>query len=152
MIDQQDIQRYRDTVLNRYASSRPGILLLAGFAVAWLAPGAAFSQTETVLYSFDPAGPDGGPNAPLGKLLLNAGNLIGTTFLGGARSHGTLYQLSSQGALTILHDFGSADIGPNSGVTRDAAGNLYGTTQETALATTGRSIGESRLVRRCRWN
>jgi uncharacterized repeat protein (TIGR03803 family) len=59
-----------------------------------------------------------------------AGNLYGTTLTGGTANVGIVYKLDAEGGFTVLHSFtGSADGGsPYAGVTRDAAGNLYGTT------------------------
>ncbi len=105
------------------------IAVLAGVGLAAAAPRAAVGQTETVLYSFNPAGADGGPQSPAGKLLLDAArDLIGTTYSGGAKGRGTLYELSPAGVLSILHDFAHPEFGPGSGVTADAAGNVYGAT------------------------
>ncbi len=45
--------------------------------------------------------------------------------------YGTVFKLSPKGALTLLHSFaGTPDgVNPLAGLLRDAAGNLYGTTQ-----------------------
>jgi uncharacterized repeat protein (TIGR03803 family) len=91
------------------------------------------SGTETVLYSFT-GGADGA--VPEADLIRDAaGNLYGTTVYGGAcaldtRGCGVVFKLSPTGAFTVLHTFtGGLDGGnPYAGVTRDAAGNLYGTT------------------------
>jgi uncharacterized repeat protein (TIGR03803 family) len=59
------------------------------------------------------------------------GNLYGTATSGGRSSEGVVYELSSSGTLTVLHSFaGGASDGcnPYGSVTRDTAGNLYGTT------------------------
>ncbi len=75
--------------------------------------------TETVLHSF--TGPEGAN--PTAGLLLNAGNLYGTTAE-------TAFKLDSTGTLTVLHAFtGSPDGGGpiGAGLVLDAAGNLYGT-------------------------
>jgi uncharacterized repeat protein (TIGR03803 family) len=83
--------------------------------------------TETVLHSF--SGADGaGPRA--GLLRDAAGNLYGTTYYGGAFDYGTVFKLDTTGTETVLHSFtgGNDGGGPCSGLLRDAAGNLYGTT------------------------
>ena len=89
--------------------------------------------TESILWSFG-SGTDGG--GPGGGLLMDAaGNLYGTTSLGGAGS-GTVFKLKppSSGEQTgtewILWDFGNGTDGsePEGGLIMDAAGNLYGTT------------------------
>jgi uncharacterized repeat protein (TIGR03803 family) len=87
---------------------------------------------ETVLYSFT-NGADG--SHPRGTLSRDpAGNLYGTATFGGSTACnlgcGTAFKLGANGKLTVLHSFtGGADgANPYGGLTRDAAGNLYGTT------------------------
>ncbi|MGB8010020.1 MAG: choice-of-anchor tandem repeat GloVer-containing protein [Terriglobales bacterium] len=105
---------------------------------------------ETVLYSFcavancaDGSFPIGGGVAfPEDGLVLDAaGNLYGTTPTGGNagfcaddRGCGTVYKVDPSGNETVLHSFCSdakcADGSyPDVGLTQDAAGNLYGTTE-----------------------
>lgn len=86
--------------------------------------------TETVLYRFQNQ-----PDAayPFSKLTFDAaGNIYGSTEIGGAFLDGTVYELTpSNGGWseTILHSFDGADgNNPYSAVIFDAAGNLYGTT------------------------
>ena len=84
--------------------------------------------TETVLYSFG-TGTDGA--APIGGVTFDAaGNLYGTTSLGGANGYGTIFELTPGAAWTetILHSFQNGDDGatPYAGLISDAAGNLYG--------------------------
>lgn len=83
---------------------------------------------ETVLYSFG-TGTDGA--APVSGVHLDAaGNLYGTTSLGGAYGYGAIFQLTpgSVWKENILHDFQNADDGayPYAGLISDATGNLYG--------------------------
>jgi uncharacterized repeat protein (TIGR03803 family) len=92
---------------------------------------------ETVLYRFQGI-PDGAN--PSGDVIFDqAGNLYGTTQLGGNRSDvcafgggcGTVYELSpSNGGWTenVLYRFDASGYQPKGGVVFDAAGNLYGTT------------------------
>ena len=87
--------------------------------------------TETIIHNF--TGSDGG--APqLGDLVFDAaGNIYGTTSGGGAQGQGVVFELTHSGggwSETVLHSFGGGNDGaaPYSGVTFDAAGNLYGTT------------------------
>ncbi len=82
---------------------------------------------ETVLYSFQGV-PDG--EGPLGGVIRDsAGNLYGTTQLGGTSSAGTVFKVDSNGIETVLHSFEGPDGGdPISALTMDAKGNLYGTT------------------------
>lgn len=86
---------------------------------------------ETVLHSF--TGGSDGAFPYTGLLLLDAaGNLYGTTTNGGkcATSFGcgVVFKLDPAGNETVLHTFtGNDGVGPFGGLTRDAAGNLYGT-------------------------
>ena len=87
------------------------------------------SGAETILHTFVGTSKDGAnPLAPL--VLDSAGNLYGTTQLGGAFGLGTVFKLDTTGAITLLHSFtGGADGGqPFGGLLRDPSGNLYGTT------------------------
>jgi uncharacterized repeat protein (TIGR03803 family) len=82
---------------------------------------------ETVLYTF--TGPDG--STPDGSLVRDlSGNLYGTTSVGGAAGHGTVFELSTASQLTTLHSFtGGADgSSPVAGLIADAQGNLWGVT------------------------
>ena len=88
--------------------------------------------SENVLSDF--AG-SGGPKVPYAGLMFdNAGNLYGTTELGGSNNQGTVFELTpnSNGVWTqtVLYNFtGNADGGqPYGGLLFDSAGNLYGTT------------------------
>jgi len=85
--------------------------------------------TTNILYSFT-GGADG--KFPMGGVVLDhAGNIYGTTYEGGTESGGTVFQLApSNGGYTfhLLCSF-SGNRGPQSALTIDAAGNLYGTTE-----------------------
>jgi uncharacterized repeat protein (TIGR03803 family) len=93
-----------------------------------LATHPAQAQTFTVLYSFK-ASPDG--NLPASGVIRDAaGNLYGTTYYGGAYGYGTVFKINKYGKEKVLYSFtGGADgANPGGGLVRDAAGNLYGTT------------------------
>jgi len=87
---------------------------------------------ETVLYSFT-GGADGA--SPYSGLIRDrVGNLYGTTGYGGSCSVfglgcGVVFKLDQAGKETVLYTFtGGTDGGvPYGGLVRDAAGNLYGT-------------------------
>lgn len=86
--------------------------------------------TESVLYSF--AGGRDGAVPYSGVIFDAAGNLYGTTTLGGAHSVGTVYELTpsqSGWSETILFAFDGSDhsFTPYGGVIFDRQGNLYGT-------------------------
>jgi uncharacterized repeat protein (TIGR03803 family) len=101
-----------------------------------LSPTSKGGWKETVLYSFH-GGNDGAE--PNGLVLDPAGNLYGTTFgsnnTGCNTGCGTAFQLTRNSAggwsETILHSFGTGSDGahPTASLVSDAAGNLYGTTQ-----------------------
>ena len=83
---------------------------------------------ETVLYSFT-GGADG--KLPLGGLVRDStGTLFGTTYFGGSVGKGVAFKLDTTGHETVLYSFtGGADgSNPCSGLVRDSAGNIYGTT------------------------
>ena len=83
---------------------------------------------EKVLYSFT-NGNDGG--LPFGGLVFDqAGNLYGSTEIGGAGGGGTLFELSQSGGNWTLTTFYSLEGrgGPYDTLTMDAAGSLYGST------------------------
>lgn len=91
---------------------------------------------EIVLYSFG-AGTDGA--VPLSGVSFDAaGNLYGTTSVGGAGGFGTIFRLTPGAAWTetILHSFQNADDGayPYAGLVSDAAGNLYGAATQGGTA------------------
>jgi uncharacterized repeat protein (TIGR03803 family) len=84
---------------------------------------------ETILHAFH----DGSDGAfPYGTMVLDAaGNLYGTTRLGGDPSCGcgTVFKLDPSGQFTVLYTFtGQGYVSPFAGLVQDAAGNLYGTT------------------------
>ena len=105
-----------------------------GCGTVWeLSPKVGGGWTETLLHRFDPNGSDG--LTPYGGLIFDAaGNLYGTTLLGGTFIQGTVYELTPKagGGWTekILHSFGNGEDGqqPRASLIFDASGNLYGTT------------------------
>jgi uncharacterized repeat protein (TIGR03803 family) len=81
----------------------------------------------TTLYSFT-GGNDG--FLPVGGMDRDkAGNLYGTTELGGSGSSGTVFKLAPGGTLTTLHTFIDADGGYPEGDILHIGDNLYGTTE-----------------------
>jgi uncharacterized repeat protein (TIGR03803 family) len=104
-----------------------------------LSPQSNGSWKETVLYAFcSLSGCTDGETPGTGPLLRDsAGNLYGTTTIGGANRNcngdacGVVFKLDTSGKETVLYSFtGGADGAiPLAGVVMDAAGVLYGTTQ-----------------------
>ena len=82
------------------------------------------------LHSFSGFPGDGA--APVGALVLgNDGNFYGTTASGGAFFEGTVFRITSSGAITVLHSFNSffgEGAVPVGGLTQGSDGNFYGTT------------------------
>jgi uncharacterized repeat protein (TIGR03803 family) len=86
------------------------------------------SGVETILYRFADV-PDGA--SPLGGVALDsAGNIYGTTWMGGTYSYGTVFKLDSGSNETVLHSFAGGTDGANplAAPVLDSAGNMYGTT------------------------
>jgi uncharacterized repeat protein (TIGR03803 family) len=117
---------------NLYATTKNGGGPNDAGTVFELTPGAGGTWTEKVLWSFG-TGTDG--SDPFGGLIFDAaGNLYGTTSLGGTSHSGIAFELTPAGGGTwtekVLHTFGSGTDGvnPQAGLTFDGAGNLYGTT------------------------
>ena len=108
--------------------------------------GAAFEitnggQTLNTLYNFTQGNnPNDGPQR---KLTMDSeGSLYGTTYGGGANNLGCVFKLTPMGEgqwmYTDLHDFdGSNGEFPESTVTMDSNGNLYGTTYLGGTGTCG---------------
>jgi len=89
------------------------------------------SGNETILHSF--TGVDDGVNPYSGLVRDSAGNLYGTAREGGGNIFGAVYKLDASGNETVLYGFkGPPNDGsyPQTGLVRDSAGNLYGTTSE----------------------
>ena len=89
--------------------------------------------THTLLYAFTDANHGRGPG--YGDVVFDAaGNIYGTTIVGGPNGAGTVYKLThSNGGWTesVLYSFSTSDGGgyfPYGGVVLDSAGNVYGTT------------------------
>lgn len=90
--------------------------------------------TESILFNFNGANGTG-PRAPL--IFDQAGNLYGTTWLGGSCGGGVVFELSppaQQGGAwtqTVLYNLGCGSTVslPQAGLIFDQAGNLYGTAE-----------------------
>jgi uncharacterized repeat protein (TIGR03803 family) len=98
-----------------------------------VSPALGRGWTEKELYVFcsvsncaDGEGPISGP-----LVRDSAGNLYGTTYFGGTNDAGIVFKLDGTGKETVLHSFtgGTDGAHPWAGLTMDAVGNLYGTTQ-----------------------
>jgi uncharacterized repeat protein (TIGR03803 family) len=96
--------------------------------------GTVFQMTGTgklkALYSFCAQTNCTDGDQPFGGLLQGGhGILYGTTYAGGSNNFGTVFEITTTGALTTLHSFDGADGGyPQVGVVAGSDGNGYGTT------------------------
>ncbi len=111
-----------DSQGNIYGASAQGGINDSG-TIFQLSP----TSVKTILYTFQ-GGADG--TWPNGGLLLDAGNLYGTT-AGGPQGngYGTVFRLSPSGVKTILFSFNGTNGLFPSPVIADSVGNLYGTTE-----------------------
>jgi uncharacterized repeat protein (TIGR03803 family) len=99
--------------------------------------------TETLLQSFVSGKADGAYPYP-GLMLDGAGNLYGTTVLGGTFDAGTAFKITATGDESLLYSFGAYSGDgqhPHAGLFRDATGNLYGTTLD------GGSFGDGTIFK-----
>lgn len=99
-----------------------------GFGTVFEIPRAG---TETILHDFT-AGSDGG--FPYASLVRAPNNVFyGTTYYGGPVGTGTAFEITPDGAETVIHSFCSSPYcadgrSPYGALISDANGNLYGTT------------------------
>jgi uncharacterized repeat protein (TIGR03803 family) len=112
---------------------RPAATAVLAIAMAVVAAlivtDSAQAQTFTVLYTFTNTADGEQPDASL--FLDAAGNLYGTTQYGGTKGgFGTVFKVNTKGGEVVLRSFaGTPDAeDPYAGLTRDKAGNFYGTT------------------------
>jgi len=107
--------------MNRVLASCAGCALMVA---VFLSAGGAHAANFKVLYTFTDGNDGGEPLA--GVFRDKAGDLYGTTFLGGQYGVGVVYKLAPDGTETVLHAF---DIDGNTfaGTIMDDSGNLYGT-------------------------
>jgi uncharacterized repeat protein (TIGR03803 family) len=122
-----------DATGNLYGATAEGGVYRSG-VVFELAPKKGGGWTEKLLHSFG-QGKDG--SSPRASLIVDAaGDLYGTTPVGGADGLGTVFELTPKagGKWTekVLHGFNSKDgENPDASLILDAAGNLYGPTQDS---------------------
>jgi uncharacterized repeat protein (TIGR03803 family) len=120
------------------------VIFMALLLASALVPTQAQARKFKVLHTFH--GPNG--NGPVGALTRDsAGNLYGTTSGGGVGkcgkiNCGTAFKLDKTGRQIWLHSFkGANGNDPSAGLRRDAAGNLYGTTEFGGGTNCNNSLG-----------
>jgi uncharacterized repeat protein (TIGR03803 family) len=127
----------RDAAGNLYGTAAAGGAFACNCGVVFMvSPPASGSGpwTETILHTFQGYPSDGG--VPLANLVFDAaGNLYGTTLIGGASQAGTVFKLSppaagqTQWSESLLYEFSGANGDgqfPYSSLTFDGSGNIYG--------------------------
>ncbi len=129
-----------DSAGNFYGTTRYGGSFGNG-TVFKLSPNGNGYDTS-ILYNFGSANADGAqPRA--GLTMDGAGNLYGTTSLGGTHNQGTVFKLSPNGTdyvQRVIYNFGDAasdGATPWAGLIMDAEGSLYGTTYNGGSANLG---------------
>jgi uncharacterized repeat protein (TIGR03803 family) len=144
-----------DSAGNLYGTSAEGGTRSLGM-VFELSPNSDGSYTETVIHNFVPTG---------GEIILtplwmdSTGNLYGTTDTDSSTTGaGTVFELSrnSDGTWTnrIIYAFGvkpGDGVFPDSGLTPDSAGNLYGTTYKGGAFDAG-TVFRLRLASNGKWS
>src|ERR1017187_1459401 len=123
---------------SRRSPQRSSLLWLAGaLAAMGIAPAQAQTPSETVLHAVGSVPKGAYPYA--GLIRDSAGNLYGTTQIGGTYGAGVVFKVSASGHQTVLYNFtGGADGGnPYASVIRDSSGNLYGTPANGGTANAG---------------
>jgi len=112
---------------NLYGTTSLGGAL--GFGTIYELSPSASGWTETILHTFEAA--DDGANPVGGVIVDSGGNLYGTTFDGGIKGGGTIYELSPSASgwtFTVLYSFVGGYGGPYNKLTLGANGDLYGFT------------------------
>jgi len=105
--------------------------------------GTAFQMTPagtvTILHSFvDGTVTNDGSNPVAGLMEASDGNFYGTTDIGGSANAGTVFKMTSAGAVTILHSFLDGSVtndgaNPFAALLQGADGTFYGTTNNGGL-------------------
>lgn len=138
-----------DPAGNIYGATRwGGVGLNTAGTVFELSPTTSGGWKESVLHTFG-SGSDG-QNPEAGVIMDSAGNLYGTTEVGGTNSNGIVYELTPAGdgswTETILHNFNATDFEdggyPWSGLLFNSAGNLVGNTSAGGTHGTGGMVFE----------
>jgi uncharacterized repeat protein (TIGR03803 family) len=111
-----------------------------GYGMVWKLTKRGNKYKFSMVHGFT-GGASDGASPSLGNLLMDKkGNIYGATLQGGAANLGTVFELSKNGKLNVLHSFaGGKNDGclPYGTVSMDKAGSLYGTTDGCGTAGSG---------------
>ncbi len=122
-----------DATYSVIVSNASGVVIAA--ATLTVFPISASGTIMRSLYSFA-GGADGG--VPNGLTLASNGVLYGTTQTGGAYNEGTVFSISTNGALESLVSFNSTNgADPQAALAQGSDGNLYGTTEKGGTSAGG---------------
>jgi uncharacterized repeat protein (TIGR03803 family) len=99
-----------------------------------MTPNGSGGWTERAIHNFG-IGENDGAEPEAGLIFDSAGYLYGTTYAGGSKGGGTVFELTPNGSggwtEGVIHNFGIGEndgVGPEAELIFDGAGNLYGTT------------------------
>jgi len=115
-------------------------IILAGSLSMGLLTAPARAASGVVLHAFQGAPNDGA--FPYAGLINVGGTLYGTTQIGGANDAGTVFKITENGGVKVLHSFGSGSDGvfPEASLI-NVGGTLYGTTFQGGTAFCGTVFG-----------
>jgi len=119
-----DLNHFRKLAARLHA----GYLIIGLLVLVLTAFGAQAGAVFTSLYSF--SGTNDGAYPHAGLVQGSDGSFYGTTELGGTNNLGTVFKITSTGALTSLYSFTGTNDGANpyAGLVQGSDGNFYGTT------------------------
>ena len=84
------------------------------------------------------APPETGRYPSAGLILAGDGNFYGTTYEGGLYGGGTIFRMTPEGAITVIHSFDDTNGShPYAELIEDTDGNLYGTTNDQFTSSSG---------------
>jgi uncharacterized repeat protein (TIGR03803 family) len=120
---------------NLYGTTQSGGITTTPYGTVFKLTLSGGVWTETILHNFVGGTTDGAYPQYSSLVFDKAGNLYGTTYYGGTKNLGTVFELKHSGnswTFVLLHSFTNVPpdgYGPEAGLSFDTAGNLYGTTE-----------------------
>ena len=133
-----------------FGTTSNGGTFASGAAFEIVKSGSTYSSTPTVLASFNGGASGRVPND--GLIMDSAGDLFGTTQLGGTSSDGVVFEIvksgsTYSGAPTVLSSFSGSNGDVVFGnLVMDAAGDLFGATQQGGASNDGEVSKSSRAA------